>query len=718
MRLAGTRCRSPVVVAVFVAVACAVALATACLSAGPAGAAAPRSDVLTVTVDHVLSTIEEPLTLTIEGQLSRSLAGAKLVVRVKGPAGFGQVGENAPELTEADKIVKVLGEVPPTTTTSQTPPAAPGAVVVPTTTTSSTTTTSLAAVAGTAADLEAGSLKAQALLPAGMPSEPGAYQLVVEVKSGQDVWASGQVWLGKVAPRESPLDIAFVWPVSLGIHRDAEGVYYDEVLEQTIASEPGDLQALLGMPGLFPAWRFSVAIEPVLLTQLRDMADGYARYDAAGAEVVVGEGDMDAQKAAAALSAFKDLAGAGSAEVLVSPYSGADLGLLAAEGWRDGFEQVQLGKQELQQTLGMGAPLTGACAPDLALTTDSVAYYADASIDHIVVASSLAGLLTEQIEEGAIAVRARDAFNDRVTLVFADQALSDMVAGSWDTGVFCAALAAMLAGSPRDAIVVVPEMDFAVPPGSFLKSLGKVLDENDWLRTQTLAEILRSHSPGTRPVLLKTGTGGAQGYIEESLLSGLRSAHAAVTDLAAIADTTRTSVETARRLLYMAESRWWSRDGIDPQEASIGLQYSSRAQGLAEGELAKVRFGAVESTTITGHEGEVGLEIHNDAAYPLTVVMGLSGSGLSFPEGETSEVELPPGKTKVQVKVKSGDGPHSLAATLVAGSSMLDQVSEPLRFIAIWTVLPALIVGGLLVLAGLYFLVRLLLRKYRRPATP
>jgi len=251
-----------------------------------------------------------------------------------------------------------------------------------------------------------------------------------------------------------------------------------------------------------------------------------------------------------------------------------------------------------------------------------------------------------------------------------------------------------------------------------LKSLGKVLDENDWLRTQTLAEILRSHSPGTRPVLLKTGTGGAQGYIEESLLSGLRSAHAAVTDLAAVADTTRTSVETARRLLYMAESRWWSRDGIDPREASVGLQYSLRAQGLAEGELAKVRFGAVESTTITGHEGEVGLEIHNDAAYPLTVVMGLSGSGLSFPEGETSEVELPPGKTKVQVKVKSGDGPHSLAATLVAGSSMLDQVSEPLRFITIWTVLPALIVGGLLVLAGLYFLVRLLLRKYRRPATP
>ena len=64
-------------------------------------------------------------------------------------------------------------------------------------------------------------------------------------------------------------------------------------------------------------------------------------------------------EAGAVFGGLKDLAGQERVEMAVSPYSGADLGMLAAEGWRDGFEQIQMGKQELQQTLGLGAPLDG-----------------------------------------------------------------------------------------------------------------------------------------------------------------------------------------------------------------------------------------------------------------------------------------------------------------------------------------------------------------------
>ncbi len=74
-----------------------------------------------------------------------------------------------------------------------------------------------------------------------------------------------------------------------------------------------------------------------------------------------------------------------SVEIAAGPYAGPDLGVLAAEGWRDGFEQIQLGKQELLQTLGLGSTLTGAYSPDLAMTTASLSYYGQASIDHVVV---------------------------------------------------------------------------------------------------------------------------------------------------------------------------------------------------------------------------------------------------------------------------------------------------------------------------------------------
>jgi hypothetical protein len=131
-----------------------------------------------------------------------------------------------------------------------------------------------------------------------------------------------------------------------------------------------------------------------------------------------------------------------------------------------------------------------------------------------------------------------------------------------------------------------------------------------------------------------------------------------------------------------------------------------------------VRFSGVGSTVITGREGVVDLEIENDAGYALTVALGLSGNGLSFPGGQESSIELAPGRTSLQIQVRSEDGPHSLSARLAAGSSTLDEVSHSLRFITIGTVLPALIVGGLVVLAGLFFLVRWLVRKYyrRRPA--
>jgi hypothetical protein len=391
MRLAGFRCRFSAVVAVVLATALGVSLTATVLVAGPApGALATEiAAPLALSVDRSLSRVDEAVTLTIEGEVSQSLKGAKLVVRVKGPAAPSQIGESDAELTEADKIVGVLGEDAATTANTT---ASVAAGTVSTATTFSTTPTVAVAGTSTAADLAAGVLKATVKLPAGMPAKPGAYLLVVEVKSGTDVWAQGQIWVGKAAPREAPLDIAFVWPVSLGVHRDANGVYYDQVLERAVASESGDLRALLGLSNRFTEWDFTVAVEPVLLTQLRDMADGYVRLDGAGNEVDVGEDDPEAQNAAAVLDAFKGLVGDGSVEIAAGPYSGADLSVLAAEGWRDGFEQIQMGKQELQQSLGLGAPLTGACSPDLGLTTDSLAYYAEASIDHVVVESALAGL--------------------------------------------------------------------------------------------------------------------------------------------------------------------------------------------------------------------------------------------------------------------------------------------------------------------------------------
>ncbi len=667
---------------------------------------------LVVAVDRVLSLVDEPVTVNIEGDLVGSLVDMKLVVRVKGPAGVEQVGETTPDLKEIDKVVVVLGETPSSTTAITSDEAgmeAPQPDI--------STTTTVATTGNDPAALRAGTLAMSVTLAARRPDGPGAYLLVTEVKSGSDVVASGQVWIGKVAAREKPLDVAFVWPVSLGVHRDADGVFYDSVIEDALgtteeATAPGGgtLRGAARLAELFPAWNLTLAIEPVLLTQLRDMADGYARRDSTGPVVQVQESDAHVQNAGSLLAAFKKAAGSESIEIAVSPYSGADLSVLAAEDWRDGFEQIQMGKQELQQTLGLGAPLTGAYSPGLDLSSASLGFYADASVDRVVVSSDLAAMLTEPVEEGVVTVRARDEENHRATLVLADAALGAQLAPPWDANRLFAVLAAQLAASPRDAVVIAPDQRFTLPPDAYVEAIGTVLGSLDWIETATLSKLLREYSPGTRPMMLKTATGTAAGYIQGVLLDELRSAHGAVSDLAAIADATRAPVEAVHRLLYMAESGWWWRPGTSPQEASIGLDYCRKARELAQAELDKITFSGAESGLIAGSEGVVELSLENKADYAVTARLLFGATGLTLPDGEVLDLDLQPGSTVVPVRVVVADGKHVLDVKLVAGGSTLDEIGHSVRFITFGTVLPAIIIGGLLVLAGLFFLARRLLR--------
>jgi hypothetical protein len=666
---------------------------------------------ITVGIDRVLSRITDPVTVDISGQLGLPLAGTKLVVRVKGPAGFSQIMETSPELPEIDKVVVELGQA------------------------SSTTDTTAAIPTPSSGELTAGTLSMSVTLPALRPDQPGAYLLVVEVKSGTEIVARGQTWVGKVVAQDAPLELAFVWPLSLGIHRNAAGQFYDRVLENALglpasggaaASQVGvmaDTGTLRGMAGLaerFPGWRFTLAIEPVLLAQLRDMADGYIRLDDTGTPVTVTADYVAAQAADALLAAFKNAAARDSVEVLVSPYAGADLGVLAAEGWRDGFAQIQLGKQELQQTLDLDDPITGAYSPDLGLTSGSLSSYADASIDHVVVDAGLSAMLTEPVEEGVVAVRARDEENDRVSLVLADTALGSVLASPSDPDLLFVVLAAELAAAPRNAFVITPSSQFTLLPDPYLESIGQALAGLDWVRTETLAELLRAHPAGTRPVMLRTAANSTPGYIESSLREGLRAAHDAVADLVSVADATRAPVEAALHLLYAAESRWWWRDGTSPAEATTGLEYSRQAEKTAETELAKVRFSGADSSLIAGHEGVVTLVLENGAAYPVAAGMELRGTGLTLPDGETLALELQPGRTKVPVRVVATDGEHKLDARLLAGRSVLDEVGRSVRFVTIGTVLPAIIVGGLALLAGLIFVMWRMLKKrgLHRPGVP
>jgi len=507
-------------------------------------------------------------------------------------------------------------------------------------------------------------------VPAEMPAAPGGYLVTVELHPSPTpatagtpattvdptILTSGQIWIGKVGTPDKSIDIAFVWPVALGVHRDASGAFFDQILENAVSPNVGDagnLNGLFAMANEFRDWHFTLGVEPILLAQLSEMASGYTRLDASGGSEQVKPGDAGAQNASKALAAFKEVANLDNVEIDAVPYASPSLGMLATEKWRDGFLQMQLGKQEIQDSLGLTSPPVGGYPIDLDVTTESLASFAQASIEYAVVDQGLKTDLNEPLTAGAATVRARDLENNRLTLALASSELLADMKPPWNVDVFFAGLAASLATGRGGALVITPGADYTIPPVAYLRAIGTALRRMPWINTLTLGDFVKANSPGTRPVFLSHYTSTVEGYVGQSLLESLRSAHQVVSDLSQATDAVDTPADDAQLLLYAGESRFWFVPEAGPRLASVGLAYADAADKLAAGELAKIKFGGASPVTVWGSDTQLRLPVENKAGYPLKVVQAVEGSGLSFPKGPRFALELPARETVLPIPVKA-----------------------------------------------------------------
>lgn len=556
-----------------------------------------------------------------------------------------------------------------------------------------------------------GSFSSRIVVLPSVLSQPGAYRVTVTLTAGGASRAEATLWLGKVAAAQGQIDLAFVWPLHLGVHRDPDGVFFDDVLEKAVAGvadQAGQIGTLVALDKMFPEQPFTLCVEPILLTQLRDMADGYTKTGATGAREQVSADAAPAKNATAALAALAKLADSAKREVDIYPYATPSMESLAREGWRDGLEQLQTGKQVVQELLALAYTPPGAGSPDLDISTDSLGAYAQASFDHVLVNASVAADLEETAASGAVTARVRDKDNRRATLVFADEAMQSLMGSPWDTGLFYAGLAAELRSSGRVAIVLTPQPGASTPPLVYLQGVVQTLERLPWVKMVTLSELVRRHSPGSRPVLLKRASAGQPGYIAQALESSVAAAHSVVADLAQAAGAGWGPVEEARSLLLTAESSWWSGANTTPAVASVGLLYATRARDLAQAELAKLRVSDFRSGRVWGARGLVQLVIENGAACPMRVQVKLGARGLTLPQGDTLVVTAQPGRTLVDIEVTKAAGSADIEAVVTVGSSVVGHARQQVEFVTLLAYLPWGIggVGVVAVAAATIFLVR------------
>jgi hypothetical protein len=282
----------------------------------------------------------------------------------------------------------------------------------------------------------------------------------------------------------------------------------------------------------------------------------------------------------------------------------------------------------------------------------------------------------------------RDLENRRVTLVFADEQMQLLMAPPWDINLFYAGLAAQLTAAAKEALVITPLPGSGIPPAEYLEAVGKVLRRFAWIETTTLKNLVREHSPGSRPVLLNRASTESPGYIAAELQASVEAAHVVVADLAGAAGPGWEPVERAQALLYTAESAWWSLPGTSPRVASVGLTYAELALSLAQAELEQITASGFRSTSITGSSGVVQLVIENNVVYPVKVEVELTTEGLTLPDGDKITLNAEPGRTLVDIKVaKAGGGAH-LKAKVMAGTQVLGEAEHDVGFVTVMTYLP------------------------------
>lgn len=545
-------------------------------------------------------------------------------------------------------------------------------------------------------------------LPAEWLADPGAYLVRATVTSGTAKVMTAELWLGKVASLPDPVDLAFVWPVASGIHRNPEGAFVDRAVQGLVvprAETPGSLFALFSAVDEFPQWHMTLAVEPVLLAQIRDLTDGFTELDESGAPVVVEKEADTAKRALEALATFRRVAALESVQVIPGPYAMPALPLLAREEWQDGFDQMQLGKAELQSTLQLVDTLEGAYPPGLEVTTDSLQAFSRASIGYVVAGPDVARDLAEPPADLQTPVRVRDRANNRLTLVFADRELRAALAPPWDSNRFAAALAAALAAGKRGPFVAVPAGDYELPPAAFLRGVGRLLVQAPWIRTQTLAEMLSAHPPDTRPVFLSRYGGYVDSFVGQTFLDGLRAAHSDLSDLAKAAKADRDPLGALRLLLYQAESRYWFVAGLDPAVANVGLSYIEAVRKGVAAEFDKVDVARDKAVIIFGRQGDVPVAVVNKTGYPLDVELAFSGEGVDFGAGARRKVTLGLQENVFTVPAVTSRNRVTVQVQVLSGRTIVDAATVSIRSISAGAVVPWA-VGVVALLAGVVVAVR------------
>ena len=465
------------------------------------------------------------------------------------------------------------------------------------------------------------------------------YPLRVELRSRDEpvgVLRTPIIFL--IEPPELPLNLAWTWTLSTPLQLGPDGVFLAGPLEQDVA--PGGrlevmgraLAALEGRP-------VDVAVSPVLLGHLEEMADGYRIRRADGTMREVPAGTGGAVHAAELLSLLRDVARSPGTELTAYPYGDASLSALIRGGLvGEATTLFERGREAVEAGLGV--------AP-----SETVYRPRSSRLDRVAApALSSLGVTTVLVDAGFIPTETGLMFSPPpVVELTADGTVLDAVLP--DTGVMTLAgafpgdprLAAQAAlgelaaiwlefpGVPaRGAAVLFPEASDLDP--AFLRIFSSLVRQSPWLGP-VQAGRLPSIAPPTerRPVPARDGPSFSPAYLEE-----VRRARASVAQFA-------TTVPEAGELLErLGDAVVLGLSGQALAEPQRGMSFLEEIGRTIRATYAGVRIDR-SLVTLASRTGFIPVTVTNGSGEPLRVRIRLvADRRVSFTQGSSQVVTLPP----------------------------------------------------------------------------
>jgi hypothetical protein len=486
---------------------------------------------------------------------------------------------------------------------------------------------------------------------------------------------------------ETPLNMVLVVPVNELPSRAPDGAYHQgptgdfPPLTDAVSSSDGWLRGLLGAlrdevesKGGFDV---GVAPSPRLVEELADLAEGFVRAEG-DRRVNEGASSPGAVAAREVLDELRALLEQGGVEPLLTPYAPVDLPTLARR-----FDLTELSRQ-----LSVGEVVLDDLLPQVAFepgwlfapggrwdetTLDEVAtasantasrtFFSSSSFEQPItetssgcpVESSFALTFTCSID-----VRTeQSATSGYVMEPGIEDRLQDLT-NSDDIGLDLQRLFAETAmihlelpGEERR--IVQATLPALWHPGPALsRRLFEGLADAPWIRTITPTEGLQSAPSARRRQLVDV----APALTEDPGDPYYKAVEAADRALDTFSDVEPPLdlLQRLRRNMLVAQSRiWWT----DEAARATGLSYATDTRARIENELDRVNLNILD-TTLTSRRSLIGMDVLNNAPYPVTVDVELISSDITIDEDEIDELR--------EITIEAGGG-ERLEVEAVAESS-------------------------------------------------